>query len=300
MQTLDTLQAFAIDGHVAFRIGPGGLPWIDLDGADGSASLCLQGAHLTRFQPRAQAHPLLWLSPQARHARGRSIRGGVPVCWPWFGAHATDAALPAHGFARTVDWDVVDSGVADGVAQLTLRLRADDATRLVWPYDTPVELYVEVGDALVLELTTLNAGDTAVRIGEALHAYFAVGDVAEVEVQGLDGCRYLDKTQGFAAARQQGPLRFTAETDRVYLDTESSCRIVDPRLHRSILVEKGGSRSTVVWNPWQRRAQDMGDMGEDGWRRMLCVESANAADNTIELPSGELHTLRVRYAAEPL
>ncbi len=300
MQSLDSLQAFAIDGHVAFRTGPGGLPWIDLDGADGSASLCLQGAHLTRFQPRAQAHPLLWLSPQARHARGRSIRGGVPVCWPWFGAHPADGALPAHGFARTVPWEVVDSGVADGVAQLTLRLCADDATRLMWPHDTPLELYIEVGDALVLELTTLNAGDAAVRIGEALHAYFTVGDIAEVEVLGLEGCRYLDKTQGFAAAQQQGPVRFTAETDRIYVDTETSCTIVDPQLLRRIVIDKSGSRSTVVWNPWQQRAQAMGDLGDDGWRRMLCVESANAADNTVELQPGDLHTLRVRYAAQAL
>ncbi len=300
MQTLDALQSFAIDGHLTFRSGPGGLLHADVETVGGRASLCLQGAQLTHFQPTAQAAPLLWLSPQARYAAAKPIRGGVPVCWPWFGAHARDAALPLHGFARVAPWELIDSALADDRVQLTLRLRADEATQLIWPYDTPLELYVEVGETLALELTTINAGDAPIQLGEALHAYFTVGDVEQVEVLGLDDTRYLDKTLDFAEARQNVPLRIAGETDRVYLDTTASCTVVDPVLQRRIVIDKSGSRSTVVWNPGARRAAEMGDLGDVQWRQMLCVESANAAANALTLQPGELHTLAVRYAAQAL
>ena len=300
MQTLDQLQAFAIDQRLTFRSGPGGLLHADVDAAGGRASLCLQGAQLTHFQPAAQAAPLLWLSPRARYAAQRPIRGGVPVCWPWFGAHASDASLPLHGYARVAPWELIDSACVDGVVQLTLRMRADDATRLVWPHDTPLELYVEVGDALSLELTTINADEVPVKLGEALHAYFTIGDVEQVEVLGLADTRYLDKTQGFAEARQSGPLRIAGETDRVYLDTEARCSIVDPLLQRRVVIDKSGSSSTVVWNPGEQRAADMADIGSAHWRGMLCVESANALANALTLQPGELHTLAVRYSAEAL
>ena len=300
MQTLDQLQTFAIDGRLAFRSGPGGLLHADVDAVGGRASLCLQGAQLTHFQPAAQAAPLLWLSPRARYAAQRPIRGGVPVCWPWFGAHASDASLPLHVYARVAPWELIDSACVDGGVQLTLRMRADDATRLVWPYDTPLELYVEIGDALSIELTTINAAEVPVTLGEALHAYFTVGDVEQVEVLGLADTRYLDKTQDFAEARQSGPLRIAGETDRVYLDTEARCQIVDPLLQRRIVIDKSGSSSTVVWNPGERRAADMADIGSAHWRGMLCVESANAMANALTLQPGELHTLAVRYSAEAL
>ena len=300
MQTLDQLQAFAIDDRLTFRSGPGGLLHADIVAADGRASLSLQGAQLTHFQPAAQSAPLLWLSPRARHAAQRPIRGGVPVCWPWFGAHASDTSLPLHGYARVAPWELIDSACVDGRVQLTLRMRADEATRLVWPHETPLELYVEVGDAVSIELTTINAAEVPVKLGEALHAYFTVGDVEQVEVLGLAGARYLDKTLGFAEARQNGALRIAGETDRVYLDTEARCSIVDPLLGRRIVIDKSGSSSTVVWSPGEQRGAEMADIGSAHWRGMLCVESANAAANALTLQPGELHTLAVRYAAESL
>uniref|UniRef100_E6PLR5 glucose-6-phosphate 1-epimerase n=1 Tax=mine drainage metagenome TaxID=410659 RepID=E6PLR5_9ZZZZ len=300
MQDLSSLRAFAIPGQLSFRAGAGGLVFADIDNPGGSASIALQGAHLTGFHPKAQREPVVWLSEKARFAPGKSIRGGVPVCWPWFGAHASEPTFPAHGFARTVPWEVVDSGSADGATTITLRLVFSDATHALWPHDTPVELRISVADALALELTTLNAGEAPVPLGEALHSYFHVGDIAEVELRGLDGCAYLDKTEAFARKQQSGPLRFAAETDRVYVDTRSTCVIDDVRLRRRIHVAKQGSASTVVWTPWADKAAAMGDYTAEGWRSMLCVESANAADNALTLQPGEAHVLAVRYSAEAL
>ena len=300
MQNLDALKPFSIPGQLAFRVGPGGLPYADLANTGGTASICLQGAHLTTFQPRAQRAPVVWLSEAARFAPGKSIRGGVPVCWPWFGAHAGDPAYPTHGFARTVPWEVVDSGSADGATTITLRLEFSDATRAQWPHDTPLELHISMADVLDLELTTLNAGEAPVMLGEALHSYIHIGDIAEVELRGLDGCAYLDKTEAFARGQQSGPLRFASEIDRVYVNTLAECVIDDARLGRRIHIAKQGSASTVVWTPWGQKAAAMGDYTADGWRSMLCVESANAADNVLTLRPGEAHVLAVRYSAETL
>ena len=299
MQTLDTLCAYAIAGQLQFRPGPGGLIFADIDSAGGTASIALQGAHLTTFRPKAQAEPVVWLSEAARFAPGKSIRGGVPVCWPWFGAHPAQPGFPAHGFARTAAWQVVDSAAGQGATELTLQPEPDEATRAQWPHDTPVRLRIRVSDALDMALTTTNATASPVQLGEALHTYFHIGDIGDVALHGLDGCDYLDKVERFARKRQSGALRFDGETDRVYVDTRAECVIEDGRLRRRIRIAKSGSDSTVVWTPWADRAAVMGDFGADGWRRMLCVESANAADNVVALQPGVAHALAVRYAAEP-
>ncbi|MGC8702002.1 MAG: D-hexose-6-phosphate mutarotase [Thiomonas sp.] len=300
MHDLDTLSHHAIAGQLHFRSNPAGLIFAEIDNPAGTATVCLQGAHLTTFRPKAQPEPVVWVSESSRYLPGKSIRGGVPVCWPWFGAHPSESSFPGHGFARTVPWDVVDSGTAQGATHITLQLQASEATRAQWPHDTPVTLRIRVADALEMELRTHNATAQAVPLSEALHTYFQIGDIAEVELRGLDGCAYLDKTEGFARKRQQGAVRFAAETDRVYVDTESACVIHDPQLQRRIRIDKQGSASTVVWTPWAEKAAAMGDFTAHGWRNMLCVESANAADNALTLQPGATHTLRVRYSAEAL
>lgn len=298
MQDLAALQAFAIPGQLSFRSGPGGLIFADINNSGGVASVCMQGAHCTTFRPKAQTAPVVWLSEAARFGTGRSIRGGVPVCWPWFGAHATEKTFPAHGFARTVSWDVVDSVGGQGETELWLRLPPGEATRTQWPHDTPVDLRIRVSHTLEIALTTRNAAAIPLSIGEALHAYFAVGDIAEVELEGLQGCIYLDKTESFARKRQDAPLRFDGEIDRVYVNALGDCALVDARLRRRIRIAKQGSASTVVWSPGHDKAAAMGDITPTGWRNMLCVESANAADDVLTLEPGQTHTLAVRYSAE--
>ncbi|MBI3222926.1 MAG: D-hexose-6-phosphate mutarotase [Nitrosomonadales bacterium] len=303
MSTAQQLNTqFGIKGHLSFREDGSGLIVAEIDNAQASASLCLQGAHLMTWQPRSQKVPVVWLSRDAKLAPGKSIRGGAPVCWPWFGAHASEASFPGHGFARTVPWRVIESGTdPDGATRLTLRLVESEKTRAQWPHDCNLDLTVIVGETLRMEMTTENTGAADFVIGEALHTYFQVGDIGAVRVSGLQDCDYWDKVGGSTLRKQSGAISFSAETDRVYINTAATCVIEDDRLRRRIHVAKSGSLSTVVWTPWTDKANKMGDMGQpDGWREMVCVESVNAIDNVVKVLPGSRHTLIVEYRAEPV
>jgi glucose-6-phosphate 1-epimerase len=281
-----------------FRTGLAGLAVAEIDNTHGRARLVLQGAHLIDWTPLGQ-QPVLWLSPKAHFAAGKAIRGGVPICWPWFGA-AADPALPAHGYARTTVWQVAASSErSDGTTQICFNLPQTAASLALWPYATPLRLCVTVGETLDIELTTGNQGAAAVLVGQALHAYFHVSDVRQIAVHGLDGRPYLDKTDG-QRKTQIGPVLFTAEIDRVYLDAPGDCLIDDPALNRRIRVQKRGSASTIVWNPWEQRAGQLTDIGEDAWPGMVCVESANAAGDVVVIEPGGEHRLWASYGVEKL
>ncbi|MFZ5576267.1 MAG: dihydroxy-acid dehydratase [Pseudomonadota bacterium] len=301
----DPLARFAIPGQLAFRVGAGGLTYADIDNHGGRATICLQGAHLVSFRPKSQQAPVVWVSDAAKFAPGKSIRGGVPVCWPWFGPHPSEPGFPAHGFARTVDWTVVGSRKrSDARTELTLQLVENEQTRAQWPHATRLTLTVIVGERLEVQLSTTNTGEAPVTIGEALHTYFHISDIGAVKVEGLDACAYYDKVDAFARKTQQGAITFDGEVDRVYIDTPADCVIVDPGLGRRIRIAKTGSQSTVVWTPWAEKADKMGDLGKGksgaGWREMVCVESGNAMDNVVTVAPGATHTLAVTYSVEPL
>jgi D-hexose-6-phosphate mutarotase len=300
--TVDMLNSrFSIRGHLAFREAPGGLSVVEIDNPLATATVCLQGAHLMSWRPKSETQPVVWLSPLAKLAPGKSIRGGVPVCWPWFGPHATDSKLPGHGYARTVPWELTEArALPDGATVIGLTLVESEATRAQWSQRARCTIRITVGRTLQIALVTENLGNEDCVIGEALHTYFQIGDIAETRVFGLEGVEYLDKVSGNARRRQDGALMFAGETDRVYVNTESECTIEDPRLKRRIVVAKSGSRSTVVWTPWAEKADKMGDFGPDGWRAMVCVESANALENVVTVKPGNRHTLSVEYRAEKL
>lgn len=295
----DLNRRFSPGPQLTFGETADGLVVAGIDTPLASASLCLQGAHAMTWRPKTQAEPVLWLSGLAKPTPGKSLRGGVPVCWPWFGPHATDGALPAHGFARTVPWRVVAAGVlGDGAVELALELVMTAPARGMWPHRARAGLRLVIGETFRAELTTVNEDDAEVVIGEALHTYFRIGDIAQARVRGLEGCEYLDKVDGGARKRQDGAIGFAGETDRIYVDTGAACVIEDDRLRRRIHIAKTGSRSTVVWTPWTEKADRMGDFGPEGWRAMVCVESANAADNRVTIAPGDNHTLSVEYRAE--
>lgn len=305
-QSLDDLkQRFALP-TLKFTRGPGGLIFVEIDNDLGSAGLCLQGAHITTFHPRDQAEAVVWLSDAASFAPGKSIRGGVPVCWPWFGPHATESGYPGHGFARTVPWQVTGTAqAASGETEIHLQLLDTAQTRAQWPHPCRLELKAVIGRQLHIQLTTSNMGSEDITIGEALHTYFRIGDIANISIGGLEGCAYVDKVAGGERRIQTGRLSCDGEVDRVYVNTETACVIEDPELKRRILVEKAGSRSTVVWTPWAEKAAKMGDLGtvvegRGGWRGMVCVESANALDNVVTVPAGQSHVMSVTYSAQNL
>jgi len=294
-------QRYAITNHVQFREGEGGLVMAEVSNAHGTARIALQGAHLMTWQPHGE-EPVIWLSKFAKFAPGKSIRGGVPICWPWFGPHATDSKLPGHGFARTVMWDVLETKeLQDGGTFIRCGLVETEATRAQWPHSSCAEIEFSIGKTLRINLVTRNLGTQPFVLGEALHTYFHISDVGQMNIRGLEGCDYMDKAGGASELKKQlDGIRIESEVDRVYLNTTSDCLIKDRGLKRVIRIAKQGSSSTVVWNPWTEKADKMGDFGPEGFRGMVCVESANALDNVVTVEPGATHHLAVLYSVEAM
>jgi len=281
---------------VRLDTGRGGLPRL-LVGIDTcTAELYLHGAHLCRWQPRGQRNPVLWMSEQSRFEAGAPIRGGVPICFPWFGPKSGDPSAPAHGIARISRWNLERAAVEpDGDAIICLGLACGPATSPHLRHGYAVAFEIRLGSTLSMALSVTNPGEAPVTFEEALHTYLAVGDVRRAAVEGLEGASYVDKVDG-GRRKTQGanPVAIDSETDRLYLDTEAEALLTDPVCGRRIRVAKTGSRSTVVWNPWVAKSRAMPDFGDDEWPGMICVETANAADNAVTLPA---HTSHVMTAA---
>ena len=271
----------------AVNAGQGGLPRVTVSGPAASGEIYLHGAQVTSWQP-AGFDEVLFVSHQSSWADGRAIRGGIPVCFPWFREKAEDAKAPSHGFVRTKAWqlDSVEGG------EVRLSTASDASTLAWWPYEFQLELRVGFGARLVQELVMRNTGDRPLRFEEALHTYFRVGAAESVVIRGLDGVGYLDNMDGNREKRQQGDVVFSAQTDRAYLDTTHTVEILDPVLRRRIRVEKESSRTTVVWNPWSTGAQTMADLGDAEWRTMVCVEASNIRRCAVDLAPGAVHTLK--------
>ncbi|MCE5975886.1 D-hexose-6-phosphate mutarotase [Pseudomonas sp. JR33AA] len=266
-----------------------------------------QGAQVLSYQ-RVGEPPLLWLSDQAIFRQGKSVRAGVPVCWPWFGnlqrnPQAVQAMYhgeqaPAHGLARARDWQLL--GIEEAGESLRIEFELPEAQGDLpgWPHDVELKLVVVLGEDLRLNLTSRNMGNTPVTISQALHSYFAVSDVRQARVEGVDGLGYIETLADWEQRQQQGALMFAGETDRIYLNTPQTLSIVDPHWSRRITLTSCGSRSAVIWNPWIDRARDLADMADDGWQRMLCIETANVWDDLVELKPGHSCSLEVRIVSE--
>jgi len=295
----DLNKNFSIDSiqHLNFKMGDGGIPLVEIENEFATAVISLQGAHVLSWVPKGEAD-VIWLSTDAKFALGKSVRGGVPICWPWFGAHESDTNFPAHGFARTVLWTVKQTqALENGETQILFQLDTsalDETLQEMWPQATLAVYKITIGQTLTLELVTTNKSDEPLTLGQALHTYFNVFDIEQTTLTGLEGKDYLDKTAGFERKVQAGSIVIKQEVDRIYLQTADNVVIDDVK--RKIKIEKKGSLSTVVWNPWQEVANKMGDLGTEGYREMLCVESANAADDIMTIAAGESHTLRVCYS----
>jgi len=286
-------QKISIPERVTVKTGKGGLRYIELLCNGAEAHVYLHGAHVLHYQPAGQA-PVLWTSQKSYFEANKPIRGGIPVCWPWFGAHPSDTTRPAHGSVRLVEWKPVASSATANATTLTLR--CPDSREI----QATVELTVVLADSLTVTLTTTNTGTSPMSFSEALHTYFAVSDIRTVSIIGLDGQQYIDAVPAERVNRTQtGPITFTEETDRIYTNNASECTILDPGMKRRILVSKEGSRSTVVWNPWIAKAARLPDYGDDEYPEMVCVETANCGPNTLNLASGQTHaiTAHIRIAA---
>jgi glucose-6-phosphate 1-epimerase len=291
---------FAIEKTITFDEKSNGQVVVKINNAYAEAEIMLQGAHLIHWQP-VNEEPVIWLSNEAVFAKSRSIRGGVPVCWPWFGAHETENSFPAHGYARTVLWQPVNiEQLSDGRTQLVFKIAENSNIKKYWPHDTELEIQFIIGAELKINLITKNTGSEFIILTEALHTYFNVGDVSKISISGLEGCSYLDKPDNFAIKKQTGMIDINKEVDRVYIDTTADIVITDPVLQRRIVINKESSRSTVVWNPWKAVADKMADLGKNGYLSMVCIESANAASNAFFIAPDDTHSLKVSYSVDAL
>lgn len=273
----------------------------EIDTPLATAEISLHGGHVVSWRPKHQAKPVLWVSKSAQFIPGKAIRGGVPICWPWFGAHPSDAKLPGHGYARISPWEVAAVNSLDsGAVEITLSLFDNDLSRAYWPNGVCLSIKITIGEMLKVVLTTSNQSDREIVLTEGLHTYFQVSDIAKVRVSGLEGCEYVDLVDGNKRKQQVGPIVFDGEMGRIYENSQATCVIDDAPLNRRIVIDKSGSNSTAVWNPWAAKAATMDDMGRDGWREMVCVESANALGNVVTVKAGESHSLAATYWVESL
>ena len=273
-------------------------PFILFDTPRCRARLTPHGAQVCEWTPAGQASPVLFLSPLAQFADGKAIRGVVPICFPWFGPHPTDARKPQHGFARTSAWQVDDKAQdADGIARVVFRLVSSDATRLLWNADFVARLTVTLDTSLQIALEVENSGNSAFVYEAALHNYLTVGDVTKVRVHGLEKTHFLDRTDGLSEKISgDAPLAFDGEVDRTFVNTTAACTVDDPVLKRKIHVHKIGSATSVAWNPGPAKGLALADLGP-GWRHFVCVETANCGPNAVHLEPGARHTMTTVISA---
>jgi glucose-6-phosphate 1-epimerase len=299
MHAAKLANQFEIPNALRFEDAAGGLVRAVISTPAAEADLYLQGAHLTHWTPRGQ-RPVLFLSAKSLFTPGKAIRGGVPVIFPWFGPRGDGKPGPAHGFARTTEWAVEGAKLRDdGNVQITLALAPNDTSRGLGYASFHLRLRVTIGSSLEMELETRNEASEPLTYEEALHTYFAIADIRQASVSGLEGTTFIDKTDGFKRKKLGNePLRIAKETDQVHLSTEATCVIHDPVWQRRIIVEKSGSDSTVIWNPWIEKTKGMSDMAPDDWQGMLCVETSNAADNAVHLAPGASHKLTASIRVE--
>ncbi len=292
------LRRLEIPGVAVFENGPGDLLRLVIHSPLAEAHIYLHGAHVSHFQPRGAA-PVLFMSEHSLFAPDKPIRGGVPVIFPWFGPRAGHPDAPAHGFVRLAEWHVESLAIdGDETVTVVFGLQASDRTRALWPHDFALRYRAVIGRTLTLTLEVENQGTAPFTFENALHTYFAVGDVRETATTGLEDAEYLDKTDGLQRKKQSHePIRISQETDRVFEHTRKTCVLDDINLKRRITVEKSGSQTTVVWNPWVAKAAAMTDFGHDEWPRMLCIETANAGANALTLAPGQTHAMRAVIAA---
>jgi glucose-6-phosphate 1-epimerase len=283
-----------LPSSVELGIGQGGLTIARVFAPGGTAEIYLRGAHLSAWAPTGSS-PVIWMSEQSEYAPGIPLRGGVPVCFPWFAAHPTDATAPSHGFARLADWQLTEAREVGDDVVLVFVLTDTEATRAsAWPHRFEARYTVTVGAELSLSLRITNRDSLTVGFEEALHTYLAVADIRQTEVSGLEGAPFTDRLTGPRPA-ESTPVRFEAETDRIYLHNTAATTVTDAATGRAITVTKQGSASTVVWNPWIDKAAAMADFGDNEYTGMVCVETCNIRDDAITLAPGASSEMSARY-----
>ena len=277
--------------------------------AEAQIEITAQGAQLLSYQV-GQQPPIIWLSETAEFNPGQSARGGIPICWPWFGAIArnpqtvqnmTTASAPFHGLARLHEWQLVDQCTTEHSACLVLALDTQTQPLAEWPHAARVTLEVLLtAEQLSLKLSTDNLGQSTLHLSQALHSYFSISDIEHVQVTGFENCHYIETLENWQEKTQSGAIIFSGETDRIYLQPATTLSIVDNHWHRRIQLTSQHSHSAVVWNPWTKKARQLSQFKPSAWQQMLCIETANVWDDCITLTANQNHCLDLIISCQPL
>lgn len=294
-------QTFVTAQHVALEQRDE-LPVLCINNRHAKAIIALQGAQLLEFTPHS-ARPLIWLSEQAQYQRGQGQRGGIPVCWPWFGALARNPQTvramalsddaPAHGLVRTEDWSLYALAERDDATVITLRYVTTGVLQKIWPHAAELLLEIRIGPTLALKLTTRNLSDHPIALTQALHTYFAISGIDNIHLTGFENSRYIDTLDDWREHTQNAAIAFNGETDRIYLDVPREVQLHDRGWNRMIYLRAANSASAVVWNPWIEKSKRLSQLAPAAWRDMVCIETANVLDDMIALPAGATHTVQL-------
>jgi glucose-6-phosphate 1-epimerase len=266
--------------------GNGGLARVQITGAFGEAEMYLHGAHVTSWKP-AGNDEVLFISTKSRWEEGQAIRGGIPICFPWFRGKLDDPQAPAHGFVRTKMWQLESIAENENGVVVTMFTQSDEHTRKWWPGEFRLVHRATFGPELSLELVCMNTGTTSFRFEEALHTYNRIANIQDARLHGLDGVNYLDNTDANKEKTQRGDVLIASPNDSAYRNTQNEVDLLDPNKKRRIRLRKEHSLSTVVWNPWSEGAARLQDLGDGEWRQFLCVEASNILDAAINLAPGQ-------------
>jgi len=283
----DLDERFSIEGELGFAELENDLVFITVSNKFADADICLYGAHVTSFRPR-NTMDILWMSPDSFFEVGKAIRGGIPICFPWFGPHKTNPEKPQHGFARLMYWEVVETAEKpNGETVIRLQLCSSEVTKAYWPHDFCAEVTITVGLSLVVSLKVTNNSEEAFEYGCALHTYYGLSAIENLSIEGLQGRSYYNQLTGEYSIQEEALLKIKEPLTRHYLNTEGQVIIEDQVFHQRIRVEKSGSKVTTVWNPGEEACAQIADLPEDAYETFVCVEATNAFDYQISLAPGE-------------
>lgn len=269
-------EQFEIPGVIQFYNGTGNLPFAAVTNQFGKAAICLYGAQAMSYVPVGQPD-ILWVSSRSMFEEGKPIRGGIPVCFPWFGPHSTGKAKPQHGFARTTTWQVkAVQELADGSTKLQLGLQQSAESLELWPHAFEATIDFTVGTSLQINFTVTNTGNESFEYSDALHTYFNISDIEAISLQGFDKAAFYESFGTELFEQETAALYPGKENNRRYVDHTSEAIISDPGFNRKIKASKSGSKVTVVWNPGPETTLKMPDIDPEGYKTFLCIEPANA------------------------
>ncbi|MGY8658197.1 MAG: D-hexose-6-phosphate mutarotase [Verrucomicrobiales bacterium] len=276
-----------------------GFPVIDVQSPVSSATIALHGAQVLTWAPTDHP-PVLYVSPKAKVISGTPLRGGIPICWPWFGDHAEVPSNPSHGFARTRFWELVSGGLEGKVATLVFKLAPDDETKKIFPHDFELTATIRMADKLRVKLKMKNTGEDPFKVSCALHTYLSLGDIERIQLEGVKGSHYVDRLSDCdVPIYQEKNLQIKGELDRIY-QSMASVLIRDLDRFRSVFIDKAGSRSTVIWNPWKEKSKALADLPDKAYKEFVCVECANAGTDKPTLRPDGSHTLETVIGLRPL